>query len=240
VSETDKSLVNRLSAGLKQPLLWIMLLFGAVMLVVMDLLPNFGDRLMGTHDAPPADADRALTAEIVDHSVLLRWNGLVNSWRHPSRPIRYETELRLSLALRNDTGRDVEIQQLRLLSEAEERLITWEALWQARSFERDMWAPIDPQIQRYREPLSTVTLEDGEPALPLMVDFVPLDHTPELPQGGYTNRLQARLSDRDQWVELTAFDFTIPEDFELSGSHVSRYQVWQTFPLNGPAQEITE
>ena len=238
MSEPDKSWVNRLSAGFRQPLLWVMVLFGGVMLVVLDLVPDLGDRV--TQDAPPADTEQAPTAEITDRSVLLRWNGLVNSWRHPSRPVRYETELRLSLALGNDTGRDVEIQQLRLLSEAGERLITWEALWQARSFERDMWAPIDPQIQQHRQPLSTVTLEDGEPALPLRVDFVPLDHPSALPQGGYTNRLQARLSDRDQWVELIAFDFTIPEDFELSGSHVSRYQVWQTFPLSGSAQEVAE
>lgn len=240
MSETDKSWVNRLVSGLKQPLFWLMLLFGAVMLVALDLLPKLGDRFADIQDVQHSEPEQALTAELVDRAVLLRWNGLVNSWRHPARSIFYETELRLSLTLRNQTNRDVEIQQLRLLTQAGDRQITWEGIWQAQAFERDIWAPFDPQIQQHRESLKPFKLEDRASALALMVDFVPLDYASELTQGSYSNRLQASLSDSDQWVELTQFDFTIPEDFELSGSHVSRYQLWQTFALDATPQVTVE
>ena len=74
------------------------------------------------------------------------------------------------------------------------------------------------------------------PGLRIILDLVPLNHEPALSLGSYRNRLQAKLAGEELWVDLLAFDFTIPDDFELTGNRISRYQYWQSFPIEAPPE----
>jgi hypothetical protein len=175
-----------------------------------------------------------LVADIPDEGVMLRWNALVNPWRHPREDLSFETELKLPLVLRNSGGRAARIQAVRLLSEGEGREIVWQALWEAEEWDWDLGSPIEVQIQQHRTPLSPIEVEPHAPPQRKILDFAPLDYPGHLPQGTYRNLLQIKLADRDNWQNLLRFSFSIPADFALEDGLGFRYQYWHPFPV-GPS-----
>jgi hypothetical protein len=221
-----------IKAVLKQyPTLATLSLFVAVLLLV-SLLP-LGRKWFAHLPQELTLASAEVTAELVGDQLMLRWNALVNPWRHPYRDLTFETELKLPLSLRNTGGRLAEIEAVRLLSRRQEgEQIVWEGLWLAEDREWELRQPIEPQIQQHRRPLKPFTLEPYDPPLSLRVDFVPLDYQGLLPQGNYENRLQVRQSGSAGWVEVLHFGFTIPAAFKLEDGSGYRYQYWQPFALD--------
>jgi len=184
--------------------------------------------------SPLYDPNVRLQAEIPGSQVMLRWNALVNPWRHPERDQTFQTELRLPLVLHNSGGGKAEVEALRVLSSREQEQIVWEGLWLAQDRQWDRSLPIEPQIQQSRSPLTPFEVAARDSATPRLVDFVPLEHPRPLARGIYHNRLQARLAGSERWVDLLRFDFTIPEAFKLQDSRGYRYQFWQSFPSESP------
>ncbi|MGD8589370.1 MAG: hypothetical protein PVG22_11140 [Chromatiales bacterium] len=175
-----------------------------------------------------------LRAEIPAEGVMLRWNALVNPWRHPSQELTFQTELKLPLLLRNSGGLGARIVAVRLLSEVEGKEIVWEALWEAEEREWDPGSPIEAQIQQHRALLTPFVVESHEPPQRKVLDFVPLDHPRPLAQGTYHNLLQVKLADQEKWQDLLRFSFFIPANFTLQDSRGHRYQYWQPFAV-GPS-----
>ena len=175
-----------------------------------------------------------LAVDIPPEGVMLRWNALVNPWRHPSKELTFETELKLPLVWRNSGGLTARIEAVRLLSEWQGKEIVWEALWEAEEREWDPGSPIETQIQQSRIPLSPFEVEPHAPPLRKVLDFAPLDHPRPLGQGAYHNLLQVKLADKQEWQDLRRFSFFIPADFALADSRGYRYQYWQPFPV-GPS-----
>ena len=208
----------------------VLIFLGAILIVLSQFTPASGKLFSQIKDLF-SESSYQLETDLSDKTLMLRWNGLVNSWRHPVKDLSFQSELRLPLVLRNAGNKLAQIDALRLVSQWQGRQITWEALWTSRDFEWERNAPIEPQIQKQRDRLNPFVLEADQPGLRISIDFVPVDYAQELSEGHYRNQLQAKVADTEGWVDLTQFEFTIPDDFELSGSHVSRYQYWQSFPL---------
>jgi hypothetical protein len=172
-----------------------------------------------------------LVVNIADEGVMLRWNALVNPWRHPSQDLTFQTELKLPLLLRNTGGWAARIEAVRLLSEVEGKEILWQALWEAEEREWDPGSPIEAQIQQHRSRLTPFEVGSHETPQRKVLDFVPLDHPRPLGRGTYHNLLQVKLADRKDWQDLLRFSFFIPADFALQDSRGYRYQYWQAFPV---------
>ncbi len=225
------SLSDQLFARMRNhPLLVVLMFLGAILIALSQFTPATGKLFSQIKDLF-SESSYQLETDLSDKTLMLRWNGLVNSWRHPVKELSFQSELRLPLVLRNAGNKLAQIDALRLVSQWQGRQITWEALWTARDFEWERNAPIEPQIQKQRDRLNPFALEADQPGLRLSMDFVPVDYALELSKGHYRNQLQAKVADTEGWVDLLQFEFTIPDEFELSGSHVSRYQYWQSFPL---------
>ncbi len=232
VNPENKSLTDLMLARMKNhPLLAVLMFIGTVLIALSQFTTATGKLFSQVKDLF-SESSYQLVAELPDKTLLLRWNGLVNSWRHPVKNLAFESELRLPLELRNAGNKVAQLDALRIVSQWQGRAITWEAVWTAREFEWERNAPIEPQIQQQRNRLQPFALEPDQPGLRVSIDFVPLDYAQELGKGDYRNQLQAKVAGREDWVDLLRFEFTVPDDFELSGSRISRYQYWQDFPLN--------
>lgn len=231
MSSGDKTLLDQLLDRMKNHPVVTVLLFVVILLIGLSQFTSATGRLYQQIRALFTETTPHLVVEIPNQTLMLRWNELVNSWRHPQKDLRFETELRLPLSFRNDGGKAARIEALRLLSSRQGREITWEALWQARDFKLEPYALVEPQIQAHRDRLVPFSVKPGETTQQLLIDFVPLDFPRELPPGSYRNRLQAKPAGAQAWQDLLQFDFTVAEDFKLSDLHISRYQTWQSFPL---------
>lgn len=232
----SKTLTDKMLTGIKQhPVLALLVLFGTI-LIVLSLFTGITMSLYQRDEALFPESNYQLKVVVPDAQVMLRWNGLVNSWRHPDRDLRFETELRLPVRFFNNGNKTAKIEALRLLSLWQKQQITWEALWTSHSFDVEPMAPIEPQIQQARERLLPFAVEDDEAGLDMTLDFAPLNYAALLRQGSYQNLLQARVAGTEGWVDLLQFEFSIADDFELSGSRVSGYQYWHHFPLDGQAK----
>lgn len=221
MSAEEKSSGKRLLGGIRRHLwLLVFILTGCLAVVVIQLTGSRGE-LQNPFTSSLGESPARLTATIPDEQIRLRWNGLVNSWRLPGGEITYNTEMQLPLSLRNDGHRKIEIEALRLVSTGRDLSIIWQAVWTSRAFTWERLAPIEPQIQQARQPLTPLIVETGAEETSITLDLVPLNHAAALGPGEYHNLLQAKLADTGVWEDLLAFDFTIPEDFELSGARVS-------------------
>ena len=233
----SKNLVERFFTEMKnRPLLATLIVLGSVLIGLSQFTTATQKLIAQAKDLLYSPAYRVV-ATVPEANLLLRWNSMTRSWQHPGKDAWYETEMRLPLSLRNDGNRVANIEALRLLSQDNGRRIIWEALWIAQDFEWERWAPIEPQIQKQRGRLKPFALEPDRPALRQEFDFAPLDFADELPTGRYTNRLQARMTGTEDWIELLRFAFTIPEDFMLASGRVSHYQYWQRFALDETAAQ---
>ena len=227
----NRPLVDQLLNRMKNhPLLAVLMVIGIV-LIALSQFTVATNKLFTQIKGIFAESSYQLAVELPGET-LLRWNGLVNSWRHPVKDLSFETELRLPLTIRNSGNQQANIEALRLISQWQGQQITWEAVWSARDFEWERFVPIEAQIQQHRDRLTPFAVEADKPGLAMIIDFAPVDYALELRQGSYRNLLQAKEAGTDGWVDLQQFDFTIPDDFELQGNRVSGYQYWQNFPLH--------
>lgn len=209
------------------------LLVLVILLLGLSQLPGGRPWLLRTFDLS-LFSSYELKAELPPEGVMLRWNALVNPWRHPSQDLTFQTELKLPLLLSNIGGGTARIEAVRLLSEWQGKKIVWEALWQAEEREWDPGSPIEAQIQQHRSPLAMIEVESHDPPQRFVLDFAPLDQPRPVAQGTYHNQLQVKLADREQWQNLLRFSFTIPDDFALVDGRGYRYQYWQPFAV-GPS-----
>lgn len=228
----NRPLVDQMLIRMKNhPVLAVLIVIGIV-LIALSQFTAATNKLFTQIKGVFSESSYQLVVELPDETLMLRWNGLVNSWRHPVKDLSFETELRLPLRIKNSGNQLANIEALRLISQWQGQQITWEAVWSARDFEAERFAPIEAQIQQHRDRLTPFAVEPDKPGLSMTIDFAPVDYALELRQGSYRNLLQAKQAGTEGWVDLQQFDFTIPDDFELSGTRISRYQYWQSFPLH--------
>ncbi len=206
-------------------LVTVLILLGAAMLVLNQF--SLGKKWL----SPLYDSSFRLSAEIPDGRLMLRWNALVNPWRHPARELTFQTELKLPLLLRNTGGRIAEIEAMRLLSSWQDGHIIWEGLWLAEDRAWDRATPIEAQIRQHRHRLTSIPVEPHASPRQQIVDFVPVDHPLPLAKAAYRNLLQVKVTGTDGWLNLLQFSFSIADDFELQDSRGYRYQHWQPFAV---------
>ena len=226
--------MERILAQLKRhPILSVSILL-VLLLLGLSQLPGGRPWLLRTFDHVPLPSHE-LSAEIAPPAgVMLRWNALVNPWRHPTKELTFQTELKLPLLLRNGGVGTAKIEAVRLISERQGKRIVWEALWQAEEREWDPASPIEAQIQQHRTTLDLIKVVSHAPARRIVLDFAPLDYPRHLPQGTYHNQLEVKLAGKRKWQDLLRFSFTIPAEFALEDGSGYRYQYWQPFAV-GPS-----
>lgn len=223
------------------PIVAILLVAGGVVVG----LASFTDatrRLFNTASELRPAAPVEIGVTIGSPVVNVRWSGwkagAADGLWHPVRRTPYENELRLPLTFTNPGKEASTIDAITLRSKAGGRDVTWEAVYEADDAAVVMAAPIEAQIREHRKPLGAfVVAPNGQ--VTKIIDFVLSDAPEALPPGPYANVLQVRTSASGTWTDRARFLFTIPPDFTLqgvdaSGVSFSRYNYWQTFPIDKP------
>ena len=177
----------------------------------------------------------AVEVTVGSGAVSLRWSawkaGLGEGLWHPVRRTAYESELRLPLTFMNSGPKALTIVGINVLSEANGRRLSWEAVYEADTTALERNAPVESQIRAHRTQLAPFVIAPNGGVFKI-IDFVPSDHPEPLPKGTYRNTLQIRKSSSKDWTDSLRFAFTVPADFELEGGNFWGYNHWHTFPIS--------